>query len=219
MSRKKLVLVVLLAIASVAVAGCTGSTDGPDAGSDTGTTDGDGMDMTEQEFDEKKGEAQQVTNTLKRTLVGKLQAAINEGGPQAAIPVCKDQAPAVAANLSRQNGWKVTRVSLGYRNPVLGMPDEYEAEVLQNFEQKAANGANLANVSSAEVVTEPSGTYFRYMEPLGTQELCLNCHGNEEQIPPAVQDRLDDTYPHDRATGYAPGDVRGAVSIKIPLDG
>jgi hypothetical protein len=56
------------------------------------------------------------------------------------------------------------------------------------------------------------------MKALPVQPLCVNCHGSADKIPADVKARLAAQYPHDRATGYGPGQVRGAISIKRPLD-
>lgn len=43
------------------------------------------------------------------------------------------------------------------------------------------------------------------------------CHGGPAEIPDGVKARLAAEYPLDQATGYAPGMVRGIVSIKRSL--
>jgi hypothetical protein len=47
--------------------------------------------------------------------------------------------------------------------------------------------------------------------------MCLTCHGEKARIPPAVEAVIAQEYPGDRATGFAEGDVRGAVSVRVPL--
>ena len=47
---------------------------------------------------------------------------------------------------------------------------------------------------------------------------CLACHGTADNIPEAVKRKLAADYPNDRATGYAPGQIRGAVTVKKPLN-
>ncbi|MCW5622489.1 MAG: DUF3365 domain-containing protein [Burkholderiales bacterium] len=49
------------------------------------------------------------------------------------------------------------------------------------------------------------------------QPLCLTCHGAEAAMPESVKQRLREDYPHDRATGYQSGQVRGAVTVKTFL--
>ena len=56
------------------------------------------------------------------------------------------------------------------------------------------------------------------MTSLITKKRCLNCHESEENINVVVKEFLNTTYPEDLATGFRVDDVRGAVSIKIPVE-
>lgn len=67
------------------------------------------------------------------------------------------------------------------------------------------------------MVEEPAGRYYRYMKAIPAQPLCLACHGTSETMPGPVQERLRIEYPHNHATGYSAGQVRGAVTVKRPL--
>lgn len=144
------------------------------------------------------------------------QQAVSAGGPESAIKVCKDIAPKLAGDLSRQTGWKITRVSLKVRNPLLCTPDAWEQKTLQDFEARAAKGEKPETMEAAEIVQEPGGKSFRYMKANALQPGCAVCHGNSEQIPDKVKARLSEEYPHDKATGYSAGQIRGAISIKRP---
>jgi len=165
-----------------------------------------------------KREAQQVTKELVSRLGAALKQALTESGPEGAISVCRDTAPMLANSLSRRTGWKVGRVSLQVRNPLIGQPDAWEQKVLQRFDYEATGGANAAKLTVAEIVTEPEADYFRYMKALPVKPLCLTCHGSERTIPASVQARLAQEYPNDAATGYFAGQIRGAVSIKRRLE-
>jgi hypothetical protein len=162
-------------------------------------------------------EARGVVKSFGQTLGGELKKALQEEGPAAAIGVCKDRAPAIGSQLSRDNGWRVSRVSLRARNPMLGFPDAWEQKVLADFDARQARGEAVETMEHAEIVSEPQGKFFRYLKPVATQQLCLTCHGARENIPEPVRDALAKTYPHDTAVGYSLGQVRGAVSIKRPL--
>jgi hypothetical protein len=162
-------------------------------------------------------EARKMAGTMVQTLGGRLQAAIKEGGPAAAIGVCTNVAPAIAGELSRQNGVKLTRVSLRVRNPLLGTPDAWEQGVLLSFEARLAKGEAADKLEFAETVSEPAGRYFRYMKALPVQPVCVNCHGDAANLAPEIKERIAREYPADRATGYLPGQIRGAVSVKRPL--
>jgi len=162
-------------------------------------------------------EARRMAGTMVQTLGGRLQAAIKEGGPAAAIGVCTNVAPTIAGELSRQNGARVTRVSLKVRNPLLGTPDAWEQGVLQSFEARLAKGEAADKLEFAETVSEPAGKSFRYMKALPVQPVCVNCHGDAANLAPEIKERIAREYPADRATGYLPGQIRGAVSVKRPL--
>jgi hypothetical protein len=126
-------------------------------------------------------------------------------------------APTIAGELSRQNGVKLTRVSLRVRNPLLGTPDAWEQGVLLSFEARLAKGEPADKLEFAETVSEPAGRYFRYMKALPVQPVCVNCHGEAANLAPEIKERIAREYPADRATGYLPGQIRGAVSVKRPL--
>jgi len=162
-------------------------------------------------------EARRMAGIMVQTLGGRLQAAIKEGGPAAAIGVCINVAPMIAGELSRQNGVRVTRVSLRVRNPLLGTPDAWEQGVLQSFEARLAKGEAADKLEFAETVSEPAGKSFRYMKALPVQPVCVNCHGDAANLAPEIKERIAREYPADRATGYLPGQIRGAVSVKRPL--
>lgn len=162
-------------------------------------------------------ESRAVAMPFMKQLGAANQKAISEGGPESAIKVCKEIAPQIAGEISRQHGWKLTRVSLKVRNPLLGTADAWEQKILQDFEARVAKGEKPEAMEAAEIVQEPAGKSFRYMKAIALQSGCVACHGNSEQIPDNVKTRLSEEYPHDKATGYSVGQIRGAISIKRPL--
>jgi hypothetical protein len=139
------------------------------------------------------------------------------GGPVGAVKVCSEIAPSIAGRISRETGWRVTRVGTRVRNPLLGMPDAWEQKVLADFERRVSKGEEIDKISFSEVVSEPDGRFFRYMKAIGVKPQCLACHGSEDRIPSSVRTILRERYPHDKAIGYKAGDLRGAISIKAPL--
>jgi len=161
--------------------------------------------------------AKAVTGAFIKQLGGTMKAEMKAGGPTAAMKVCRDVAPGIANDISLEKGWKVTRVGTRVRNPMLGLPDVWEQGVLQDFEKRAAQGEKYDAMSYYEIVDEPAGKSLRFMKAIGVAQQCMGCHGSTEQITEPVRAQLDALYPHDRAVGYKPGDLRGAVSIKQPL--
>ena len=168
-------------------------------------------------MDQMIEETRATTTQLLQKIRGDLLREIELAGPGAAIMVCKYSAMENASALARSSGWSVSRVSLKPRNPTTGTPDAWEQTVLAEFERRAASGEKAESLEEARIVKEPMGRYFRYMKALPVQPVCLSCHGPQESLTNAVKQRLLTEYPHDRATGYQLGQVRGAVSIKRPL--
>jgi hypothetical protein len=162
--------------------------------------------------------ARATASDLIQRLGAVLKKEMAAGGPDNAIAVCRDIAPGLAGELSRKTGGRVSRVSLKSRNPLLGQPDAWEQEVLAEFDRRAAQGAKPETLERSEVVSEPQGRFFRYMKAIPVQPLCLTCHGTTDSIPDPVKARLTADYPHDRATGYALGQIRGAVTIKWSME-
>lgn len=162
--------------------------------------------------------ARSASGAFVQKLGGALKAEMQKGGPEQAILVCRDLAPQIAGELSLANGWKVTRVGTRVRNPLLGLADDWERKVLADFEARAAKGEKYPDMVFGEVVELGGARHYRFMKAIPTQEACLSCHGPAAKIPDGVKAKLAGVYPHDRATGYQVGELRGAVSVIQPLD-
>jgi chemotaxis family two-component system sensor kinase Cph1 len=67
-------------------------------------------------------------------------------------------------------------------------PDDWERSCLRSFERGVKE--------ASEVVSINGQPFFRLMKPLMTEKDCLKCHGSQ---------------------GYKVGDVRGGVSVSVPL--
>ncbi|MCB2099564.1 MAG: DUF3365 domain-containing protein [Rhodobacterales bacterium] len=149
------------------------------------------------------------------TLKGELVAAMKAGGPVNAIGVCNEKAPAIAASLSSPQGWTVARTSLKVRNTG-NTPDAWEQAVLARFEERKAAGEDPDTLAFAEVVDRDGHKEYRFMKAIPTGEVCLKCHG--AAIDPAVEAKLKVLYPDDKARGYAVGDLRGAFTLRKPVN-
>jgi len=77
--------------------------------------------------------------------------------------------------------------SLKSVNP-MNVPDEWERKALHSFEKERKEATGITSINE-----EP---YLRLMRPFITETSCLKCHGHQ---------------------GYEEGDVRGAISIAVPL--
>ena len=161
------------------------------------------------------GDARGVATAVPPKLVAVLVAEIGKSGPEGAILMCRDTAPRMAKAASDESGWNVRRVSLRNRNPK-AVPDAWERAALEDFDRRAAAGESPATLEKAEAVTEDGKLWYRYVRALPVQPLCVSCHGPADQLAPAVKERLKALYPDDRATGYKPGEIRGAITLRRP---
>lgn len=155
-------------------------------------------------------EASDLTARFVGTLLPTLQSALQSGGPLHAIDVCAIEAPKIAQTLSEESGWEVTRVSLKARNSDTAIPDTWETQVLNMFDQRQRAGETPATLNIAETV---NGS-FRYMQAQPTAPLCLTCHGSE--VSEEVLSAIHAKYPNDLAIGYQAGQIRGAISLREP---
>jgi len=146
-------------------------------------------------------------------LIGSLKAAIESGGVAAAIGVCSDQAPEIASRLSRRSGAGVSRISVRFRNP-LGAPQAWQNEVLRGFAASMPTSAATDGSSLPESFELDGVGGARYMKAIAIGPLCLSCHG--DFLSESVAEQLSANYPHDRATGYRLGELRGAFSVVWP---
>jgi hypothetical protein len=158
--------------------------------------------------------ARQVSAELGDELRGILLSEIEKGGYQGAVKVCANLAQDISRDFSERTGHSVRRVSLCYRNPD-NRPDGYEEGKLRELAQLKAD--NRLPEETFEVVQENAAAYFRYLRPIVTAPLCVNCHGPQEAIAPDVAAVIAENYPEDKAVGFQAGDLRGAVSVRILL--
>ena len=150
-------------------------------------------------------------------VVNAMQEAVAEKGVAGAIPVCKDLAPALIKEKRDETGWAIRRVSLQTRNAERGTPDLWEARVLADFDIRAAQGEKPETLEKSEVVSIDGKPVFRYMKALPVSEVCLKCHGPADGLDAGLKVQLRESYPHDLATGYRQGQIRGALTVKRPL--
>ncbi len=133
---------------------------------------------------------------FKKQLMGTLQSALKES-PEAAIMACQQQAPHIPGQAAPA-GMEVGRASHKARNPD-NQPNNWQQEWIDYY------------LSHAE---DRVGKRFRlqdgrmaYVEPIVMQPMCLTCHGSN--ISDSVQTLVDKHYPHDQATGFSTGELRG----------
>jgi hypothetical protein len=166
------------------------------------------------EYAQQVAESRARTQEFMQALKAELQQGMQDGGAVNAIGVCNLKAPGIAAAISADAGWDIGRTSLRIRNPD-NAPDAWELTVLEQFEQRRADGEDPAQMEYYAAAEQNGKTVFRYMKAIPTAALCVACHGAD--LAPAVEKKLAELYPGDQARGYQVGDIRGAFTIIRPL--
>lgn len=203
--RKLLVTASLIAIAAV-----------PALAEEAAKTPAPAAAETAAPVDPNVAGARAAIKGLGGALKEKLQAAMKEGGPVAALSVCNTEAPKIEKERSEASGMKVARTALKVRNPD-NAPDDFERRVMEEFLAKIKGGADAMKLEHAEVVEKDGRKTFRYMKPIMTAgNPCLACHGAE--LKPEVSAKISELYPKDEAVGFAAGDMRGAFTVSRPLE-
>jgi len=158
--------------------------------------------------EESRARAATLVGELKKSLLGAVTAALNEGAPKA-IEACHAMAPALTAAVARE-GAVVGRATRKPRNPA-NAASGWQADALSHFEQLVASGTPLAGATFTRML---DGGRAAYAEPLVIAEVCTTCHGT--QVADDVKAVLAEKYPADQATGYVVGDLRGVAWVELP---
>lgn len=159
--------------------------------------------------------ARNAANGLFEVVKGLLTEQMKSGNYAESAEVCSSIAQEMTKDYAEANEIDIHRVSLKLRNS-LNKPDKFEKRQLKSFNRQVAEKKEVSEYY--ETVKIDGKTFLRYMKPVIIQEMCLKCHGGDAQIPIEVIKLLTEKYPKDMATGYKIGDVRGAISVKIPLE-
>lgn len=158
-------------------------------------------------------QSRSLAQQLGAELKGELGRAMTDKGPVAAIGVCKDRAPEIAGRLSRQSGAQVSRTALRVRNPA-NAPDDLQRALLEQFSAELASGKFAGPLEAAFEINRGGQVERRYMRAIPMEGLCVTCHG--KALAPEIAAAIAAQYPDDQATGFEPGQLRGAFSVTWP---
>jgi len=150
-----------------------------------------------------------LADAYQTKLQAELSSALKQVGPVGAIGVCQSAAPAIAQDMSAKGELAVSRIARRNRNPGNAVPAELNALYQQLEREPLRDG-------KPRVVTAIIGKRDVFMRALPMKDQpCSQCHGTN--IAPDVKSAIDASYPDDRATGFAAGDLRGAMLITRPV--
>lgn len=153
--------------------------------------------------------ASYIAADFRNELSSTLFAAMEAGGPVEGIGVCHEAATRIAASQSEASGAEIRRIADKHRNPAGGVPDEARPYYDELAGDPMGNNGP-ANRIWTSGSAEQGKVHFLAAIAMMDQP-CSTCHGTN--IAPEVQAKIDELYPQDQATGFAEGDLRGALWI------
>ena len=106
-------------------------------------------------FEEK---AEKTIMVFQKALKGELMAAMQKGGPKAAVEICNEKAPQIAEKMNLEQGVTISRTSLKVRNSN-NKPNDWEKEILQDFENRRTDGEAANSISAYKY----DGEVFTYI--------------------------------------------------------
>lgn len=163
------------------------------------------------EQDDFLADSDALVKKLAMSLQQELRAALQTGDIAGAVSTCHIQAPEITHELNAGD-IHIKRTSLKWRNPE-NAPDQWERDALVNFIEQLDNGVAAKNLQQVAVIENEHGKTLRYIRPIMTKDLCLNCHGDKANMLDDVKAVLSEKYPDDLATGFSAGQLRGAFSM------
>lgn len=180
-------------------------------------TFGEGVyDYEKEDRERKKAKDRKRAKEKREKERKKAQKTMERADMLKAITVYATDVPEMTKRFTEKTGYRLKRVSLNVRNPD-NTPDYYERRILREFEAMQMEGSLKKTTVHKKVVSQDGGKYLRYMKPIVIERSCLNCHGRASKMPTDVKKFIRRFYPDDEATGYRLGEVRGAISVKIPV--
>ena len=162
---------------------------------------------------EVKEEAKTAIFKLKTTLGKKLKKNMKKGGPEQAAIFCSNQAIDLthSVNISFANDTHIRRISLKERNSA-NSPKSDEREVLLKIQKDYDSGKTVETLIVKKIYDD---TYKVYKAIFIDKEVCLKCHGDITKRDKKAYKIIQKDYPHDKATNYKMGDLRGAFVVTI----
>lgn len=163
-----------------------------------------------------KKEALSAANGYLKELKSMLVKEMKSGGPEAALTVCSDTAQEFTNKYSREKSIDIRRVAFLNRNDK-NVPDAGEMMWLKEFENMMKGSTFNKDTVLYRVEKNGNERTLHLVKPILLSEECVVCHGTEEQIPEGIKKILAEKYPDDKAVNFKPGDLRGAVSVKLKI--
>lgn len=158
-------------------------------------------------FPAETAKAERAMNELQAALLARLKTAMENGGPAAAVGVCRTEARTIAVAVANTQAIELGRTSHRLRNP---------ANAPRPWARAVVDGSAGVKAAAERLRVVDLGDRVGVLRPIGTAEMCVRCHGPAADVRRNLGAALAAAYPQDRATEFAPGDLRGWMWAEVP---
>jgi len=152
--------------------------------------------------DKQMHEAVRAKEALFANLSSRLRSAIRSNGLESAVGICRAEAPQLIEQIAKERSLRIGRTSFKLRNP-------------ENAPPEWAGPSMRRRVKDPRYFEGPAGELGALL-PIRLRSDCMQCHGPEDEIDPAVRQKIAETYPGDRAVGFSANDLRGWFWVEVP---
>ena len=159
-----------------------------------------------------KQEGIKYIKMLGGTLKMQLQSAMKEDkSGLTALAFCTSSANEITKEVNKKlpSYARVRRTSLKVRNNTVNTPDALDIKIMKAYEADLAD----KTFSAKDFKVAKAGDVTRVYKPLVTKDVCLKCHGIK--LDSKIAEAVKSSFPHDKATGYKVGDLRGVIVSEI----
>jgi len=153
-------------------------------------------------------ESRELSELLKKSLMGELKKKLTSDGAEAAVEFCHINVKPIAKSAAKNylDRYEFGRTSHLIRNQQ-NKPQDWMLSYLERYKStKVLEGLDR------EIVHKFPDGKKAYLSPLYVQSECLICHG--DKVAKNLENKILKIYPKDRARGFTLGEFRGFIWIK-----
>ncbi|HET7219232.1 MAG TPA: DUF3365 domain-containing protein [Vicinamibacterales bacterium] len=149
-----------------------------------------------------------VIAAMQDSVLRELTTQLAAGSTSSALAFCHVDAGAAARRIAAAERVEAGRTSDRLRNPG-NAPRPWAAPLV------AENAGKRSKDVDGFVVD--LGDRIGVLRPIAQGAMCARCHGPRDALAADVKAALAQRYPHDRATGFKEGEIRGWFWVEMPM--
>lgn len=161
----------------------------------------------EKQISALKNQADSIATVSQMILLQNVATAIQKGGTEYAVDFCHVKAIPITDSLSKEVRMSIQRITDKNRNPKNNLKTKTDRSIFDEFKRKQ---------ELSDTLLTQNEQYVYYKRINLAMPTCMKCHGNPTtDIEEKTLQKINTSYPNDKAVGYKLNDLRGLWKIKI----